>query len=86
MTDGKIENGLKRGFVKHSLNYLLITDPIRVKTIKITSDGTRALCQRKIKHISVIIKTNRGHFLWSILVLRRSMVYRSEDHSQLHEF
>ena len=27
MTDGKIENGLERGFVKHRLNYLLITDP-----------------------------------------------------------
>ena len=56
-------------------------------TIKITSDaGTRALSQRKIKHISVIIKTNRRHFLWSILVLRRSIVYKSEGHSQLHEF
>ena len=27
MTGGKIENGLERGFVKHRLNYLLITDP-----------------------------------------------------------
>ena len=28
MTGGKIENGLERGFVKHHLNYLLITDPM----------------------------------------------------------
>ena len=27
MTVGKIENGLERGFVKHCLNCLLITDP-----------------------------------------------------------
>ena len=27
MTVGKIENGLERGFVKHRLNCLLITDP-----------------------------------------------------------
>ena len=27
MTVGKIENGLESGFVKHRLNYLLITDP-----------------------------------------------------------
>ena len=27
MTVGKIENGLERDFVKHSLNCLLITDP-----------------------------------------------------------
>ena len=29
MTVGKIENGLERGFVKHRLNCLLVTDPIR---------------------------------------------------------
>ena len=28
MTVGKIENGLERGFVKHRLNCLLITDPV----------------------------------------------------------
>ena len=28
MTVGKIENGLERGFVKHRLYYLLITDPM----------------------------------------------------------
>ena len=28
MTVGKIENGLERGFVKHCLNCLLITDPL----------------------------------------------------------
>ena len=28
MTVGKIENGLERGFVKHRLNCLLITDPL----------------------------------------------------------
>ena len=28
MTVGKIENGSERGFVKHRLNCLLITDPI----------------------------------------------------------
>ena len=28
MIVGKIENGLERGFVKHRLNYLLITDPL----------------------------------------------------------
>ena len=28
MIVGKIENGLERGFVKHRLNCLLITDPI----------------------------------------------------------
>ena len=27
MIGGKIENGLERGFVKHGLNYLLISDP-----------------------------------------------------------
>ena len=28
MIFGKIENGLERGFVKHRLNCLLITDPV----------------------------------------------------------
>ena len=28
MTVGKIDNGLERGFVKHRLNCLLITDPM----------------------------------------------------------
>ena len=31
MTVGKIENALERGFVKHCLNCLLITDPISLE-------------------------------------------------------
>ena len=33
MTVGKIENGLERGFVKHRLNCLFITDPIGLSGI-----------------------------------------------------
>ena len=34
MTVRKIENGLERGFVKHRLNCLLITDPVSLTTFK----------------------------------------------------
>ena len=33
LTVGKIENGLERGFVKHRLNCLLITDPLSLPGI-----------------------------------------------------
>ena len=37
MTGGKIENGLERSFVKHRLNYLLITDPECLHLTRISS-------------------------------------------------
>ena len=43
MTVGKIENGLERGFVKHGVNCLLITDPrcFIVYIVIIVLDGFR---------------------------------------------
>ena len=50
MIGGKIENGLERGFVKHCLNYLLITDPRpllwELKDVKFFSESVSLLATR----------------------------------------
>ena len=79
MTVGKIENGLKRGFIKRRLNYLLITDPERFRRHR---SNRGVLCKlRPTVAIPSLICTNcdtgvsrKGIFRISSL---RSFIYRN---------
>ena len=65
MAVGKIENGLERGFVKHRLNRLLITDPICLQKLfayKLLKDTIYVLINNDLdKHIQA--KTNERKVL-----------------------